>query len=559
LSKVRNLAWPEDDEVLFCALGGVGEIGMNMYLYGHAGRWLMVDCGVTFGDAGLPGTDVLMADPGFIVANKDRLEAIVLTHGHEDHIGAVQWLWPRLGCPVYATRFTAELVRGRLSEAGLLDRVPLEEVAQGARWRVGPFALRFVTLTHSIPEPNALAIGTRVGTILHTGDWKIDPEPLIGKTTDEEGLAELGEKGVLALIGDSTNAMVEGSSGSEAAVRDSLIELVGTLPGRIAVTCFASNVARIASIVEAAVANDRNPVLVGRSMHRLVEAARAAGYLRDLPDFVDEEDAGFLPRDKTLLICTGSQGEPRAALARIARDEHNHVSLEEGDTVIFSSRVIPGNEVAIDRVRNDLARAGVRLITDATHFVHVSGHPARDELVQMYQWIRPRIAVPVHGEMRHLLAHAELARACQVPQTPVILDGDMLSIRRTGAEIVGKVDTGQLAVDGRTLVPLGASTMKARTQMLWNGSAVVTLVLDRKGKVLSTPVLSAPGLIGDGPEDAALAAEVVEDVMSQLDGLSTAEKRDDTEVTDAARRALRASFRARRGKRPTIDVHLVRV
>ena len=546
-----------DDGVVFLALGGVGEIGMNLYLYGHDGKWLMIDCGVTFGDDHTPGIDVITADPSFIAERRDDLVGLLLTHGHEDHIGAVPHLWPRLRCPVYATPFTAELVRGKLREVDFGDAVPLHEVDPSSRFEIAPFDLELIALTHSIPEMNAVVLRTPAGKVLHTGDWKLDPEPLVGVTTDEAALRRLGEAGVLAVIGDSTNALVEGTSGSEAEVRDSLLELVGRFTKRVAITCFASNVARIKTLAEVALAHDRHPVLVGRSMVRLTDAARATGYLDDLPAFVSEEDAGFLPRDKVLLMCTGSQGEPRAALSRIARDDHANVTLEAGDAVVFSSRIIPGNEVAIGRLQNQLVRMGVEVVTERDHLVHVSGHPARDELLRMYQWVHPHIVVPAHGEARHLLAHAELAAACQVPHAPVIANGDVLRLSAEGAEIVAQVQHGALALDGTELVALEATELRSRNRMLRHGSTVLTLVVDRNGGLLADPVLTAPGLLGDG--DAALADDVVDDVLDALEDLPAAARRSDDAMVEAAGRALRRAFRKRRGKFPTADVHLVRL
>jgi ribonuclease J len=371
---------PGADQFFFLPLGGTGEIGMNLNLYGHAGRWLMIDLGVTFPEEGAhPGVEVIMPDPTFIVERRDALAGLVLTHGHEDHIGAVPYLWPRLKCPIYTTPFTAHLVRRKLQEAGLLGEVDLYEVPLSGRFTVGPFELELIGLTHSIPEPNAIVIRTRLGTVLHTGDWKLDPDPVVGLDYDAEALKALADEGVLALVGDSTNAMVEGTSGSEAEVRAALIELVGQQKNRVAVACFATNVARVDSVLAAAKASNRRVCLVGRSMKRIFEAALDTGYIKNLPSMVDEQDAGYLPREEVLLLATGSQGEPRAALARLAQGENRHLTMERGDTVIFSSRVIPGNERAIDRLQAALLGLGLSVLTDADHFVHVSGHPARDE------------------------------------------------------------------------------------------------------------------------------------------------------------------------------------
>ncbi len=550
---------PGSDEVLFVPLGGTGEIGMNFNLYGHDGAWMIVDCGVTFGDPMYPGVDVMTADPTFIEDRRDKLAGLLVTHAHEDHVGAVAHLWPRLKCPVYATLFTLAVLRRKLEESGLAGKVPLHEIPLGGEVSIGPFDLTLVTLTHSIPEPNGLIIETGAGTILHTGDWKLDPDPLVGETTDEAALRAVGDSGVLAMIGDSTNATVEGEAGSEAEVRDSLQELVGNFKERVAFACFASNIARVQTVAEVAHAHGRAVGLVGRSLWRMTEAARATGYLRDLPPFVREDEAMLLPRDKVALICTGSQGEPRAALSRIARDDHQNITLDGGDTVIFSSRIIPGNEVPIGRLQNQLTAMGIDVITEKDHFVHVSGHPARGELRQMYQWIRPTIAVPVHGEAHHLRAHAELARECQVPHVQIIENGDVLRLHPDGPEIAGQVQAGRLAVDGRDLIRLDDSNLRERNHMLWNGSATLTIVIDGKGRVVTEPQLSAQGVLGDTDDDFDLMDDVIDDVLDALSSAKANTRRDDEALSEHLRRAVRKSFRARRGKNPSTEVHLVRL
>src|SRR5215813_3035347 len=498
---MKGLPYPSgarsaDDDLsalFFLSLGGAGEIGMNLNLYGYAGDWLILDCGVTFGDDSQPGLEVVMPDPAFIVERRDRLLGIVATHAHEDHIGAIPYLWNQLRCPVWATPFTASLLRAKLVEAGLANKVRINVVPMSSRFSVGPFDLELITLTHSIPEPNAVALRTPVGTVLHTGDWKLDPDPLIGPTADEAALNRLGDEGVLALIGDSTNALRPGVSGSEAELRRSLTDLIGRYDARIAVACFASNVARLETIAHAAAAHGREVALVGRSLWRIDKAARENGYLRDLPRFLTEDEAGFIPRDRIVLICTGSQGEPRSALSRIARDDHPHVVLETGDVVIFSSRIIPGNEKSINRLQNALVRLGLEIVTEEDHFVHVSGHPARDELVRMYQMVRPRIAVPVHGEARHLIAHAELAGECQVQQPLVIQNGDMVRLAPSGASVVDEVPVGRLASDGKGLLPLEGTALKDRRRVTFNGTAVASLVVNRPGQLLSPPTISMLG------------------------------------------------------------------
>jgi ribonuclease J len=542
----------------FVSLGGAGEIGMNLNLYGYAGDWLIVDCGVTFGDDSQPGVEVVMPDPAFIVERRDRLLGIVATHAHEDHIGAIPYLWTQLRCPVWATPFTAALLRAKLAEAGLLERVRINIVPLSGRFAIGPFDLELVTLTHSIPEPNGVVLRTPAGTVFHTGDWKFDPDPLVGPSTDEAALRRLGEEDVLAMICDSTNALRPGSSGSEAELRLSLTNLVGRYDARVAVACFASNVARLETIAYAAAAHGREVALVGRSLRRIDKAARETGYLRDLPRFLTEEEAGNTPRDKILLICTGSQGEPRAALARIAREDHRNVVLEDGDAVIFSSRIIPGNEKSIGRLQNALARLGVEIVTELDEFVHVSGHPARDELVRMYQLVQPRIAIPVHGETRHLIAHARLAAECQVQQPLVIENGDMIRLVSGSAAIVDEVPVGRLTSDGKTLLPLDGAALRERRRAGLDGSALASLVLDRRGNLAAPPAVSVIGVAEDDAVEAAapILRSAVERALLEM---PARQRDDDGAVRDVAQRALRRALNERFGKRPVIQIHLVRI
>jgi ribonuclease J len=544
--------------LFFVSLGGAGEIGMNLNLYGYAGDWLILDCGVTFGDDSQPGLEVVMPDPAFIVERRDRLLGIVATHAHEDHIGAIPYLWTQLRCPVWATPFTASLLRAKLVEAGIADKVRINVVPLSGRFTIGPFDLELITLTHSIPEPNAVALRTPVGTVLHTGDWKFDPDPLIGETSDEAALRRLGDEGVLAMIGDSTNALRPGTSGSEADLRRSLIDLVGRYDARVAVACFASNVARLETIARAAAAHGREVALVGRSLWRIDKAARENGYLANLPRFLTEDEAGYIPRDKIVLICTGSQGEPRAALTRIAREDHPNIVLETGDVVIFSSRIIPGNEKAINRLQNALVRLGIEIVTEEDHFVHVSGHPARDELVRMYQMVRPQVAIPVHGEARHLIAHARLAEECQVQQPLIIQNGHMVRLTPSGAAIVDEVPVGRLASDGKGLLPLGGTALKDRRRVTLNGSAVATVVLDRQGRLAAPPEISLIGVVEEAA--AAKATPVLRGTVERaLDELPAGQWRNDDVVRDVVRRALRRVINERFGKRPLFELHLVRI
>jgi len=549
---------PGADELYFLPLGGTGEIGMNLNLYGHDGRWLMVDLGITFADAGAPGFEILMADPDFILERSERLAGLVLTHAHEDHIGAVPYLWPRLRCPIYATQFTARLVRGKLAEVGWEEEAEIIEVPLSGRFDVGPFRIQLITLTHSIPEPNALVIRTAAGTVLHTGDWKFDPDPVVGETYDGAALRALADEGVLAMVCDSTNALVPGVAGSEGAVRANLERLIGGLQNRVAVTCFATNVARLDSVCRAAAAHGRRVALVGRSLHRIHRAAMESGFLGDLPPLIDAQDIGYLPRGEVLLLCTGSQGEPRGAMWRIAREEHPDVALEAGDAVIFSSRVIPGNEVSIHALQNLLVERGIAVYTDRDEPVHVSGHPARDELTEMYQWVRPAIAIPVHGEARHLAGQAEIAKACQVPDVLVGENGALMRLSPGPAEIVDQVWTGRLVLDGIRLVPSDSPLLRERSRLRYNGAALVTLVLDNKGRPLDDPQLTLEGVL-----DAESESEIGDDAQAALreflDRQPAHVRRDDEAVAEAARVALRRHIFKAIGKKPITRVHVVRL
>jgi ribonuclease J len=549
---------PSEKELLFLPLGGCGEIGMNLNLYGHAGKWLMVDLGITFGKETTPGIDIIMPDPTFIVERRQDLAGLVLTHAHEDHIGAVPYLWPKLRCPIYATPFTAAVLRRKLAEANLLTEARITEIPMSGRFSVGPFEIELISITHSIPEPNAVVIRTALGAVLHTGDWKLDPDPVIGPITDETALRRLGQEGVLAMICDSTNVLVEGSSGSEAEVRLSLDKLIGDYGQRIAVACFASNVARIESVTRAALAHGRHVGLVGRSLWRMVEAAQETGYLTGLPDFIEEGDIGHLPRERVLMICTGSQGEPRSALARIVRGEHVDVTLERGDVVIFSSRIIPGNEQAIGELHNALIHRGVQIVTERDHFIHVSGHPARDDLAEMYRWVKPRIAVPVHGELRHLRAHIELAESCQVRQALLVENGTLIRLAPGPGEVIGEAPAGRLGLDGKILVPLDGAVLKSRQRMAYNGAAVATLVLDGAGQLIGEPQITIHGLASEASDADALieaAAAGAKAVMA----LPPAKRAEDADVKEAARVAIRRALSAHYGKKPVTDVHLVRL
>ncbi|HLY57401.1 MAG TPA: ribonuclease J [Stellaceae bacterium] len=545
------------DELVFVALGGMGEIGMNLGLFGYGGKWLMVDLGISFGDDTTPGLEILMPDPAFIEARRKDLVGLVVTHAHEDHIGAIPHLWPRLECPIYATPFAASVVRMKLTDAGVLEPKKLHVVPLSGKFSVGPFEIELISLTHSIPEPNALVVRTPAGTALHTGDWKFDPEPVIGTPSDFAALSRLGEAGVDALLCDSTNALRPGEAGSESAVRKALTELVAGYDTRVVATCFSSNVGRLESIALAAEAAGRSCALVGRSLWRMEQAARENGYLAGIPPFVREDEVMDLPRDQIVMICTGSQGEPRSALTRIATGDHPNVELEPGDVVIFSSRIIPGNERAVGRLHNQLAQLGVRLVTDEDHFVHVSGHPARDELTRMYQLVRPKAALPIHGESRHLMAHAALAEDCQVPVAIVAGNGDIVRLAPGPAGVIDHVDSGRLGLDGKNLVPLEGGAFRTRMRMTSGGAAVATVVLDRRGKLAARPQVTVHGLLGEASESA--MEKIEDDVARALSEVPPGDRGDDDLMRETARLAVRRSLWASHGKKPVTEVHVVRI
>jgi ribonuclease J len=547
---------PGADELLFLALGGAGEIGMNLNLYGHDNAWLMVDLGVTFGEDYIPGIDAVMPDPSFIEERRDSLAGIILTHAHEDHLGALPHLWRKLGCPVYATGFAANMLRRKLVEFGLEDVVPVHEVPLSGRFDVGPFNIELITLTHSIPEPNAFVIRTSAGAVMHTGDWKFDDDPVIGSTTDEVALKRAGDEGILAMVCDSTNALVQGVSGSEGGLAENLTTLIGRLENRVAVGCFASNVARVKTIVDAAHKCDRQVVLVGRSLHRINQIARETGIFADMPAFIPEDEAGFLPKDKVLFICTGSQGEERAALSRIARGGNRDVALSEGDAVIFSSRVIPGNEKEIGRLHNDLASMGIDVITASDEHIHVSGHPARDELAEMYQFIRPQIAIPVHGEIRHMMAHQKLAEECQVPHTVFAPNGTLVRLAPGGPEKIDMVPTGRLGLDGNRLVDLESYPMKERRRLQNSGAVTVTVILNDRAKLAVEPEVSSFGLI-DEDEEEDIIFDAIDAAASAIDKLSKRQREKDESIVEAVKREVRFVFRKALGKKPIIHVHLI--
>jgi ribonuclease J len=551
-------------ELTFAPLGGVGEIGMNLSIYGlgdrHKRAWLAVDLGVSFGDEEhLPGIDLIMPDIGFLEKERQNLAGLVLTHAHEDHFGAIIDLWPKLRCPVYATKFSAALFEAKCESERDPPKIPVSVVPSGGRVDIGPFSVEFIPVAHSIPESHALAIHTEAGTVLHTGDWKIDPTPLIGAPTDERRLRELGEAGVLALVGDSTNAVRDGRSPSETEVAKTIAELIKGASGRVAVTTFASNVARVRAVADAARAAEREVVVVGRAMERVVQVARETGYLDGVQNFRGPDLYGHFPPDKVVALCTGSQGEPRAALARIANDDHPQISLNKGDRVIFSSRTIPGNEKAVGGIINGLVAQGIEVITDRTHLVHVSGHPRRDELRDIIAWTRPKILIPVHGEALHLSEHAQLARAAGVPRVLVCRNGDLVKLAPGDPGIIDELPAGRLYKDGAILEDAKSRAVIERRRMGFAGCVFVAIAMTQTGELADDPEVDLVGV----PEKNRLGEElddiVFDVVVSTVEGLPRARRRDPDALAESVRRAVRSALNEQWGKKPLCLVHVLQV
>ena len=550
------------NELVFAPLGGIGEIGMNLSIYGFGDdrrrQWIIVDCGVSFAsEEHLPGIDLILPDIRYLIEERKNILALVLTHGHEDHMGALIDLWPQLKVPIYATPFTAALFEARRASEQGAPEIPVQVVPVGGHLSIGPFTIDFINVAHSIPESNALAIGTPVGTVVHTGDWKIDPTPPIGGVTDAARLTALGDAGVLALVGDSTNAIREGRSPSEADVAKTLGELIRTAPRRVAVTTFASHVGRLRAVADAARAAEREVVVVGRAMERVVQVARETGYLDGVQDFRGVESYGYLPPEKVVALCTGSQGEPRAALARIAEDEHPEVTLTRGDRVIFSARPIPGNEKAIAQVINGLVAQGVEVITDRTHLVHVSGHPRRDELRDMIKWVRPKILIPAHGEALHLAEHAELARRAGVPQVLLCRNGDLVRLAPDTAEIIDELPSGRLYKDGSLLIEADARTVAARRRLGFSGVVSVAIAVNDKGALAAYPEVEVIGLPETDAAGTPLGEIARRAVDETFETLPMPRRRDPDELAESLRRAVRAAIAERWGKKPICHVHVL--
>ena len=553
----------QKDQLIFCPLGGSGEIGMNMNLFSYGKpdnqKWLIVDIGVTFADDTLPGIDLIYPDPGFIIDKKDDLLGIILTHAHEDHIGAIAHIWPQLKCNIYATPFTSVLIKEKFKEKKIEIGNNLKIVDLNGTVKLGPFKIEFITLTHSILEPNGLSIETPVGTILHTGDWKCDPNPLIGNTINEKKLKQIGAQGVLAMICDSTNIFNPGRAGSELDVRQSLLKIMQNKNKRIIVTSFASNVARMETIFYCAKKIERQISLVGRSMHRIYKAARQCGYLKNVIDPIDSREAKKISREKIVYLCTGSQGEPMGAMMRIAHYVHPDVFIEKDDTVIFSSKIIPGNEKKLYSLHNQLVKNGIEVISEENEFVHVSGHPNQEDLKDMYNWVKPKAIIPVHGEHRHMMEHINFAKEMQVPYPVQIENGDIVQIY-PGNEphVVDKAPVGRMYIDGNISISEDAQSLKERKNLANNGYLEVTIIINNKGKVIKKPIFSFKGLPIESQNDDFIF-DLEDEVKKTSRTFSLNNSKQENILIEELKKNCRKLVKEKTGKKPYTNINLVRV
>jgi ribonuclease J len=553
----------KQDELVFLPLGGVGEIGMNLALYGYGPKanrqWIMVDCGVTFPGPDLPGVDLVLPDIRFLAKEREKLKGIIITHAHEDHYGALNDLWPGLNVPVYASPFTTGMLEAKRDYERSRTEIPITIFKQGDRINVGPFEIEAIGVNHSIPEPMSLAIKTPLGTVIHTGDWKIDLDPSLGPLTDETRFRKLGDEGVLALICDSTNAVRDGVSPSEREVSESLTKIIEAAEGRVGITTFSSNVGRIRSIAQAAEAAGREVLLLGSSMKRVTDVARDIGLMEGLKPFIAEDEFGYIPRDKVVVILTGSQGEPRAALAKIARDEMRNVAFTDGDTIIFSSRAIPGNEKAINDIKNGLVEQGINIITDAEALVHVSGHPRRHELQQMYGWTRPKMVVPVHGEPTHLTAHAELAEQSGIANVPRVRNGDVLRLAPGTPEVVDHAPFGRIFKDGNLIGDYEEMGIGDRRKLAFVGHVAVSILLDSRFDFMGDPEVEPFGLPQFDDEGEDMGDTLYDAVLGAVESIPRARRKDLEMVREAVRRAVRSTANEIWGKKPVVTVFLTKV
>jgi len=550
------------EKLLFCPLGGSGEIGMNMNLYAYGAdenqKWIIVDMGVTFADDSVPGVDLIYPDAGFIIDKKEDLMGIVLTHAHEDHIGSIVHIWPKLKCKIYATPFTAVLIQEKFKEKKIDITNYLKIVELNSQIKLGPFEIDFVTLTHSILEPNGLSITTPAGVILHTGDWKVDPNPLIGNKVDERKLKDIGEKGVIAMICDSTNVFSPGRAGSEYDVRESLLKIISSQKKRVLVTSFASNVARMESIFYIAEQTKRNISLVGRSMHRIYKAAKQCGYLKGVIEPIDTRDANKISREKIIFLCTGSQGEPMGALNRIANEVHPDVNLESGDTIIFSSKIIPGNEKKLYALQNLIVKKDIEVITEENAFVHVSGHANRDDLKDMYQWVKPKCVIPVHGEHRHMKEHISFAKEMQIPFNLKIENGNIVEISKDQKpKIIDQAPTGKIYLDGNVAVSLDSSSIKKRKNISVNGLLEITLIISNNGKVKKS-VISFHG-IPDEELSETFKFDLEDEITKTCRSFAVSNFKQEKNLTETIKQNCRKIVKEKTGKRPFTNVNIARI
>ena len=551
------------EEFIFCPLGGSGEIGMNMnlYAYGNPGnrKWIIVDIGVTFADDTIPGIDLIYPDPGFIIDKKDDLVGLILTHAHEDHIGAIAHIWPKLLCDIYATPFTSVLIKEKFKEKKIDIGNKLKIVQLNGSVELNPFKVEFVTLTHSILEPNGLSIQTPAGVVLHTGDWKIDPNPLIGEKINEKKLKKIGEKGVLAMICDSTNVFSPGRAGSESDVRKSLLTIMENKQKRIIVTSFASNVARMESIFYCAKKTGRQISLVGRSMHRIYKAAKQCGYLSNLIVPLDPRDAKKIDRKKIVYLCTGSQGEPNGAMMRISNYQHPDVIMEKNDTVIFSSKIIPGNEKKLYKLHNQLVKNGIEVVSEENHFVHVSGHPNREDLKEMYNWVKPKSVIPVHGEHRHMIEHINFAKEMQVPHPVQVENGDIVQLYPGDKpEVNDKAPVGRMFVDGKLSVGEDSQSLKERINISYNGILEVTILINNSGLMVKNPIISFKGIPSNG-ESSNFVFDLADKIKNTCKTYSLKSSKQEQNLIEEVKSNCRKVVKEKTGKRPYTNVNLVRI
>ncbi|AYD00679.1 ribonuclease J [Neorhizobium sp. NCHU2750] len=553
----------KQDELVFLPLGGVGEIGMNLALYGYGPsekrQWIMVDCGVTFPGPDLPGVDLVLPDIRFLASQRNNLKGMIITHAHEDHYGALNDLWPGLNVPVYASPFTAGMMEAKRKYEGNRAEIPITIFKAGDRIELGPFSIEAVGVNHSIPEPMSLVIRTPLGNVVHTGDWKIDAKPTLGPLTDEARFRAIGEEGVLALMCDSTNSMRDGVSPSEEEVSKGLQKVIEEAEGRVAVTTFSSNVGRIRSIAEAAEAAGREVLLLGSSLKRVVDVARDIGIMEGIKPFIAEDEYGYIPRDKVVVILTGSQGEPRAALAKISRDEMRHVALTKGDTVVFSSRTIPGNEKAILDIKNALIEQGIVVLGDSDALVHVSGHPRRNELLKMYEWVKPEILVPVHGEAAHLTAQAELGASAGIQTIPRVRNGNILRLAPGPAEVIDDAPHGRIFKDGKLIGDYDEMGVGDRRKLSFVGHVSVNILLDQRYDFLADPDLVSFGLPEFDDEGEDMDDGLYDAVLGAVESIPRARRKDLDMVREAVRRAVRAAANMAWGKKPVVTVFVTRV